>query len=279
MSQLLRQLIVMVISLSLQQFLFAQKPSKSPDGVTFKNAGGALLHVIAVTGEGSCPSKPQPVREVFALNPGESRTIVASGSQKEVCYAASRVQAISQFVLYCGTTKASNDVEFSAATPLCSMKLVETNLPTVSRSSISTVGDRSVIERSVTSWNDPLTPPQTATRCIREAWGHWPWCENWRTCTEWATDCRFMRNELFLIVSSPNTSPESLRRRTDECLQTAAVGAALAGVAAAYSGGNGVAAAEQAFREIFLLCMSGIADLGVRFDQRSHWTPWGSCTK
>ena len=136
------------------------------------------------------------------------------------------------------------------------------------------------IEYPITSWHDPLTAPQTRTRCVQEASGHWPWSEDWSACTGWATDCRFMRNEAVFILEADFTEQDA-RDASKRCMEKAAVAAAFTAVAAAYvTGGAGLGAAQEAFKDVYLACMVGeLGDrVSVRFpDVRSGWTDWGSC--
>ena len=134
-------------------------------------------------------------------------------------------------------------------------------------------------ERSLATWVDPTTPPQSMTECVQEAWGDIPFDGQWRTCTGWATRWRCMRRELVLVVSAADGV--DVAGASNECLQTAAVAGALAGVvAAAGSAGAGLPAAESAFIGTLKACLAAKLSaslLNVRVDNRGGWTNWGGC--
>lgn len=273
----LRQMKVLVV---LALCALSTDRSWGAESVEFTNKGKDLLYVRTVTGDGSCPGKPSPIRDDFSLAPGEKQFVDAVGAQKEICYVVSTNPDVNQFPIGCGVAVGPSIVDVASAKSCHGLKLVEGSKYAVG-AAVANPALTNSVEFNLGSWNDPLTPPQTATRCVREAWGHWPWCEDWRTCVEWATDCRFLRNELFLIVTSPDpaVSLAELKARSESCIQDASIAAAVAGVLTAYvSGGSAaIAAAEKAFTTVFVSCMSGIQDVGVRFEVRSHWTSWGSC--
>lgn len=251
------------------------------DSVEFTNGGRDLLYVRTVTGDGSCPTKPSPIRDQFSLSPGQKEFVDAKGAQKEVCYVASTNPDVNQFPMFCGVAVGPSIVDVARGGSCRGVKEIEGSSYLVGPAAASASVAGSVEFQVGGAWNDPLTQPQTATRCIREAWGHWPWCEDWRTCVEWATDCRFLRNQLFLVVTAPDppTNPADLKSKSEACLQEATIAAAVAGVVAAYASGGSaaIAAAERAFTAVFINCMTGVPEVGVRFDVRSHWTPWGTC--
>lgn len=283
---------VSILHVLFSMFLFSALGYSQDEGVTFINGTDSGLHVLVITGDGSCPNKPKPTQTVFFLKAGEQKKIKAIGNQKEVCYVASKHENTNQFPLYCGTAVAPSKVDFSRLNYCNAVPIKGENLQ-VRSTSVNTIqkskpGQESVVESknlaiselsySITSWNDPLTPPQTRTRCIREAWGHWPWCSEWRTCVEWATDFSYLRHEFFLIVgtSDSNITWEKLKSKTDQCLGQSAIAAALAGVAGAILGpSEALVAAEAAFTAVFYACMrSEIPGVYARFDKKSHWTPW-----
>jgi hypothetical protein len=246
-------------------------------GVKFSNNGKKLEYVRALYGANVDCSK-KPIRENFSLNPGDVRELASVAGEK-VCYITSTHPKVEQYPMHCGET--DQDLDVSTLTQPCNGTFTASSVRQVSpKSSVKLSATEILLEYNLTSWNDPLTPPHTATRCVSEAWGHWPWCDEWRTCNGWATDCSWLRNELFLIVRvgyDPVTIPDPAAV-VSACLNEAATAAALAGAVAAIVTGAGAAAAEQAFIAVFQACLvAQLNPIEIRFEQRNHWTPWGPC--
>jgi len=144
----------------------------------------------------------------------------------------------------------------------------------------------------IAQWGDPLTPPQTRTRCVSEAWGKWPWGGEWRTCNGWATDYRTMQVEVYMKGLGPAdvsaAAKEVIENVVRTCVGLASVVAVnalwatpspepAARIAAAYAGGSAT----------FTGCISGkaaeltavgvtTAALQLAFDQSSGWSKWSN---
>jgi hypothetical protein len=119
---------------------------------------------------------------------------------------------------------------------------------------------------------DPLTPPQTRTKCVSHASGTWPWGEKWKTCKGWKTQARTMQVEYFLVASGPDLD-RRVNGAVKRCTRLAAVSAAAAGYA------TGGTAALTAAKVTFTACLTdeGIAaasDFNLAVDTKSGWTKW-----
>jgi len=271
---------LVVFSLCLVFLCMASGLHGASKSITFKNTGtrrgNRLLFVELVAGD--CKS-PAAARMNTTVNPGGQRDILIPGGADSACWIISTHQNISQFPLHCGDAKAGETITISSGSKACDLVMLETDNVMTMRTALISPGGLH-LEYSLTSWNDPLTAPHTATNCIGSASGHWPWCDNWSTCNQWATQCQFLRNEAFLVIDATSVTMSDLKTLVDGCLQKSACAAALAGLTAVVvTGGGALAAAEQAFTDVLVACLAdAVQGVSVTVDIRSHWTPWGSCS-
>ena len=276
--------------------------------VTFKNDTKQMVYIKA--GDGNCTDAP-PLNKSLSVNPKESGTLSTAASNK-MCYVAAHIPDVLHAPRYCGSVVAPVLVVIADNTPVCQMKpknAKATNATlrpkVVSKSTMgSGGGNRQVITRkyaggggtvhvyegiwayiSLAVWNDPLTPPQTAAHCTQEAWGDWPWGGQWRVCVGWGLDCQWMQNELVLAVRTDDMSYgyDNLKNAVTTCLNDAVIAGTIAGIIETVAtGGVGLAAAEETFRDIFFACIeASFPDLvlgSVSFEEWSHWTSWSPCT-
>lgn len=129
--------------------------------------------------------------------------------------------------------------------------------------------------QKVAQWGDPLTPPQSRTKCVSYASGNWPWpaTGGWKTCNGWGTDWRHMEVEAFLVFNGPDNLASDAINATGQCAIVAAGAAGVVGIAT--SGTAAVAAAQPAF--ISCMKIKGIQEFSkysVDFTTTSHWTDW-----
>jgi hypothetical protein len=149
-----------------------------------------------------------------------------------------------------------------------------------------------LVRTKIAQWGDPLTPPQTRTRCIGYASGKWPWPAKggWKTCNEWATDYKTMQVSAYIkSVSSKQierAAVAAVKKAVTTCVgaATAAATAALfatpspepaARMAAAYTAGQVVFKAcmtDQAGKRALAGFAADAFDLA--FDFESHWSDW-----
>ena len=125
-------------------------------------------------------------------------------------------------------------------------------------------GAASSFTRKLGSWTDPLTPPKTRTKCVKYA--SWP---GGKTCIGWKTQTKWMKTEATLIVQLK--SPKQIKQQIEECMKTAAIGAAIAGI---ITGGS---AAAVALEKLFFACLTaklGDEIVSVRIHVRGRWSSW-----
>ena len=144
----------------------------------------------------------------------------------------------------------------------------------------------------VIEWPDPFTPPQTRTRCVSEARGDWPWGGEWKTCSGWATDFKFMHVQIYSKAIGPDALGQVAKAAVESiartCSSKAGLGAvvALAGTPSPELSAR-LAAAWTVAVAIFNTCLAeqaaslaatGVATsaLKLAFEPRSHWTSWSN---
>lgn len=153
--------------------------------------------------------------------------------------------------------------------------------------STATASSQDYVRHKLAQWGDPLTPPQTRTRCVSEASmtgiecrGFPPTCRptRWSTCNGWATDNRTMQCEAFLRVPQVSTLPDHLKRAAADVAKTCLVFAVTtAGVTASMTAGAALAAVQP----VFLGCVkskggAALGALSVSVDQSCGWSKWSN---
>jgi hypothetical protein len=256
----------------------------SNSSVVFKSAEARTVFVKVHPGTGPCARR------------GASQTIsVASGTSLEIgagtgtlCYVYSFLADPEAAPFGGGEAKAGDEVtllgivfgrnELPFAPPAPSkdatakMAIWSADPDAISREEMLGGRKSAVYERSLATWVDPLTPPQSKTDCINMARGDIPFDGEWKTCVEWRTSWRCMRREAVLVVGmGDGPDPKVL---CEECLQTAAVAGTLSAVLG--SPGSGFAAFVETLKAC-LLAKAGENLLRVDVENRGGWTDWGGC--
>jgi hypothetical protein len=146
--------------------------------------------------------------------------------------------------------------------------------------------------KKIVQWGDPLTPPQSRTRCVSEAWGKWPWGGEWRTCNGWATDYRTMQVELYMKGVGPVDLVDAVRSAVENIVATC-VGISSAIAVSALWGAPSpepatrIAAAYAGASATFTGCISGkaaeltavgvtAASIQLAFDHSAGWSSWSN---
>lgn len=146
--------------------------------------------------------------------------------------------------------------------------------------------------KKIAQWGDPLTLPQTRTRCIGEAWGNWPWGGEWRTCNQWATDYRTMQVEVYMNGIGPTDLSEAARSVVENIVATCVGLSSAVAVAALWATPSPeptarVAAAYAGASATFTGCLSGkaaeltavglaTAAIKLAFEQSAGWSNWSN---
>jgi hypothetical protein len=139
--------------------------------------------------------------------------------------------------------------------------------------------------KKIAQWGDPLTPPHTRTRCVKNSSMTGFKCRGlkcsratWTTCTGWATDTQTMQCELFLRVPKPNSlAPAAFAAAKNVAAVCAAVALSTVSAASLQSAG----AALAALQPVFVGCVQSrggqaLASLTVTVDQSCGWSKWSN---
>ncbi|MFC0342571.1 hypothetical protein [Paracoccus niistensis] len=137
---------------------------------------------------------------------------------------------------------------------------------------IESATESTIIDKKIASWLDPLTLPKSRMECVKWAYP-WPGA---KICVGHKYQFQWMYCEARLVVTGP--SIDGVGGAVNDCLQTGAAVAAVAGiVAAAGTGGAALPAAKAAFLTTFEGCVAakvGSEALGVNVAQNCSWGPW-----
>ncbi len=129
-------------------------------------------------------------------------------------------------------------------------------------------GAKSVLfDRVLVDMLDPLTPPKTRTKCVKDCSSDFPPV---RFCCGWKTQFKHMYVRYTLRVSVAN--PMDIKKIVEECLLTGAVVAALSAFAT-----GGSAAIPAAKSAIYACLKAKISSslLSVEIYTNSRWGSWG----
>ena len=140
-------------------------------------------------------------------------------------------------------------------------------------------------EKKIAQWGDPLTPPHTRSRCVKEASTNGFKCSGlrcshtvWKTCVGWAVDTQTMQCELFMRVPRLAGLTADAQAAARNVAEGCAVWAlASAGAASLESAGAALAALKPAF----LACVQSkggqaLAALSISVDQKCGWSKWSN---
>jgi hypothetical protein len=123
-------------------------------------------------------------------------------------------------------------------------------------------------QRDLAKWKDPLTLPQSRAECAKWAIIHIPLDGDVKTCVGWTTQFKWMYNTLKVRVTTADSA--DIGKALDDCLSTAAVAGALAGV---ISGGHAaVPTFETALKACLILKLPSLTSVTVWID--SAWGGW-----
>lgn len=78
-----------------------------------------------------------------------------------------------------------------------------------------------VSSQKIAQWDDPFTPSQARSRCIRYAKGNWRWGAGWKSCVKWAKDVKKMQCSLYLQLFPPKLAPQEAKKAYLACAATA----------------------------------------------------------
>lgn len=122
-------------------------------------------------------------------------------------------------------------------------------------------GKTTFLERELGRWKDPFSLPHSRAECVKWASGDIPFDGSWKTCIGHKVQFRWIYNTAVLRVDV--IKPAVIREHVEECLRTAGVVSALAGLATAYLGNpNAVDTAISTFTVAMKVCLaSKIPDL------------------
>lgn len=146
--------------------------------------------------------------------------------------------------------------------------------------------------KKIAQWGDPLTPPQTRTRCVSEAWGKWPWGGEWRTCNGWATDYKTMQVEVFMKGLGPADIKDAAVSTVESIVATCVGLSSAVAVSALWATPSPepaarIAAAYAGASATFTGCITGKASeltavgvttaaIQLAFDSSSGWSNWSN---
>lgn len=283
-----RALSLLFVLVTLSVNLFAQTAA-----VTFENATGRHVFLLAKTGQGDCVNKPG--HTVTAI-PSEGSTRIDSEGET-VCYLYSFYQDPLIVPLNGGIAQPGEHIRLRAivgksdewaeekSDEEANSQIFLQPPATSSKSRLSggeirvgpaTTSAAAVVEFVLADFLDPLNR-QSRTECVDWASGHWPWCEWWKTCKGWKTEWRCIRHQFVLVATGPDEA--AIRTAVEDCLKTAAVAGALSAVVAAFLGGSPWDAAAAVFVETLQLCLQSHSGAvgSIRVEHRTNWTNWGGC--
>jgi hypothetical protein len=124
------------------------------------------------------------------------------------------------------------------------------------------------------SWTDPLTPPKTRNKCVKEFKTKKPWpLKGWiKTCSGWKLEKQFMERELNLVVNFDALFDlKELQAHFTKCMARAAVSGAID----AYVTG-GITTVET-IKGVCSSCLKeslGNNLVGVFVESKSSWSAW-----